>query len=107
MIYEIYYFEKEKYIKFLGMFYYNENDVSFVEYSHDMLLLKEFLRMPEENLLDYLAEGKQWIDHMSEGEAKYEMDTFFGDTPGEILPLSEVTMETPVGYYREGNEIYY
>ena len=106
MRYEIYPFEKEKYIKFVGMFYYNEDGVSYVEYSHDELPLKEFLKMPEEKLLDYLAEGKQWIDHMSEDEAKYEMDTFFIDSPGEILPLSEVTMETPVGCYREGDVIY-
>lgn len=106
MRYQILKYDNRKYIKFMGMFYYNETDVSYVEYSHDELLLKDFLKMTEDQLFDFLAEGKQWINHMSEGEAKYEMETFFGDTPGELLRLSDVTIKTPVGYYRESDEIY-
>ena len=107
--------EKGKMAKIQGMYYWNDEYrngkemVSLVLYSHDELLLKDLIKMNESEMLDFLAEGKQWIDHLTEEEAREQMRGFYnGEEPGILLKMSDITMDTPCGDYREtDNEIYY
>ena len=111
--------QNEKEIRFWGYFYTTDDtDCPYrqVMYYHDVLLLKDFLKVyPSiESIDDYIIEelnAKVYIEDETKEEVKDAMTHYFllgrGESfPGDLLTINEVTMDTPCGFYREGNQIY-
>lgn len=102
--YQIYWDGNNKYIRIYG-YYYDEGEddgkgsTRLVEYSEFNLLLRELIEYGFD--YDGYAEScKQYITDMEYESAINNMSSYFGsDININELAMSELNMETPVGYY--------
>lgn len=102
--YQIEWHGKEKYIHIMGYFYDNGNDNKWgtsrlLEFCGYLIPLIDFIQMTNEERIEEEGEYNGYITEMTPDEAIKTMNTYYMGKPPIEMPLDEINMDTPCGYY--------